>query len=419
MWRPRFFKPIALALLLLLPNATCFADFVVRELGQENGEPRRFVVPYGFASEAMGTVVGLAGGISALPQPQNSFFATALVSTEGAAAAYAFFNDYQFSRIPRLFLDGSVGLGEFPQQRTYLDRNGTGKLPPAGSNDSSPDDFFRADGFSEWIEIDLKYVLDIGHGRYTPINTYTLSNGLLVGGASGGGVFNPFKSGRSYLQASLFRQDRDYTDADPSTPLGTAGIGLSFRYDNTDFQINPSTGNMLEIVVKHDPGSDNRETWTMAEIEFSQYFKLAQSKNAEQNVFAFDFWTAHTFSENPTPHYLGATLGGLYRLRAYPIERFHDNSAIYYSAEYRAIPRSDLLRKLSFLDFADLQWWSAAIFVEFGRVAPEWDIEELHDSMKQDIGLSLRIMASQDIARLDLVWSDEDTAAWLMYGHPF
>jgi hypothetical protein len=39
--------------------------------------------------------------------------------------------------------------------------------------------------------------------------------------------------------------------------------------------------------------------------------------------------------------------------------------------------------------------------------------------MKQDIGLSLRVMASQDIARLDLVWSEEDTAAWLMYGHPF
>ena len=110
---------------------------------------------------------------------------------------------------------------------------------------------------------------------------------------------------------------------------------------------------------------------------------------------------------------------GLYRMRAYPIERFHDNSAIYYSAEYRVIPRSDLLSKITFLDFAKLRWWSVAMFIEFGRVAPEWDIEELHESMKQDIGLSLRVMADQDIARLDLVWSEEDTAAWLMYGHPF
>jgi hypothetical protein len=116
---------------------------------------------------------------------------------------------------------------------------------------------------------------------------------------------------------------------------------------------------------------------------------------------------------------VGPTLGGLYRLRAYPIERFHDRSAIYYSAEYRVIPESDLLRSLRFLDFANLQWWSLAAFIEYGRVAPEWNIKELHESMKHDVGLSMRVMATQDIGRFDLVWSKDDTAAWLMYGHPF
>jgi len=94
-------------------------------------------------------------------------------------------------------------------------------------------------------------------------------------------------------------------------------------------------------------------------------------------------------------------------------------SAIYYSAEYRIIPKSDLLRKLTYLDFVNLQWWEIATFVEIGRVAPEWDFDELHDSMKSDIGLSFRVMANNDIGRLDLVWSEDDAAAWLMYGHPF
>lgn len=58
-------------------------------------------------------------------------------------------------------------------------------------------------------------------------------------------------------------------------------------------------------------------------------------------------------------------------------------------------------------------------FVEFGRVASEWVFDELHDSMNNDVGLSLRVMANQDIGRLDLVWSEDDAAAWLMYGHPF
>jgi hypothetical protein len=39
--------------------------------------------------------------------------------------------------------------------------------------------------------------------------------------------------------------------------------------------------------------------------------------------------------------------------------------------------------------------------------------------MKYDIGLSMRVMAAQNIGRFDLVWSKDDTAAWLMYGHPF
>jgi hypothetical protein len=413
------FKAFLLLAITLFPATPCVADFVVRELGQEEGKPERFFVPYGFSSEAMGLVAGVAGGISGLPQQQNSFFTTALVSDEGATAVYAFFNDYQFSQIPRLFLDAAVGLGEFPQQRAYLDTSPPLNKPPAGSNDSSADDFFRTDGFSNWIELDFKYVFDIGHGRYTPINTYTLSNGLLVGGASGGGVFNPFKSGRSYLQTKLFYQDRDYDTVDPSILLKTSGIGLSFKYDNTDFQVNPSTGSVLEIGIKHDPGTGGNENWTVGELEYSQYFKLTPGAKVEQSVIAIDFWTAHNFGADSSPYYVGPTLGGLYRLRAYPIERFHDRSAIYYSAEYRVIPESDLLRSLSFLDFANLQWWSLATFIEYGRVAPQWNIKELHKSMKHDVGLSMRVMAAQDIARLDVVWSADDTAAWLMYGHPF
>ena len=157
----------------------------------------------------------------------------------------------------------------------------------------------------------------------------------------------------------------------------------------------------------------------MGELDCSQYLKLTPGPKIEQSVIAIDFWSAHNFSDESAPYYMGPTLGGLYRLRAFPIERFHDTSAIYYSVEYRVIPESDLLRNLSFLEFANLEWWSLATFVVYWRVAPEWDLQELHESMKHDIGLSMRVMAAQNIARLDLVWSKEDTAAWLMYGHPF
>lgn len=71
------------------------------------------------------------------------------------------------------------------------------------------------------------------------------------------------------------------------------------------------------------------------------------------------------------------------------------------------------------MEFANLEWWEIALFFETGRVAPEWDLNELHRSMKNDFGISFRVMANNDIGRLDIAWSEEDAAIWLMYGHPF
>ncbi len=407
------------ALLILSAWANqCLGDKIVRGLGRENGEPEPYAFPYGFVSEAMGLVVGVAGGFSGLLQEQNSLYATALISDEGAEAFYGYFSNYQVSNHGQLFMDVSFGLGDFPQQRAYLDFVPPGNSPPAGSNDSSADNFFDAKGFSNWVELDFKYVLDIGNAEYNPVNIYTLSNGLLVGGASGGEVFNPFESGRSYIQTKLFHHNRDYEIDSPAT-LSTTGFKLSFKYDNTDFPINPSIGSIMEIGVKHDVGLDDKASWTLGEVELSKFFELPTGEHTQQQVIALNFWTAHTFSETLAPHYFGATLGGLYRLRGFPIERFHDRSAIYYSAEYRVIPESDILSRIPMMDFLQLQWWELTTFVEFGRVAPEWDFEDLNDSLKHDFGLSLRVMANHDIGRFDIVWSEEDTAAWLMYGHPF
>ncbi len=275
--------------------------------------------------------------------------------------------------------------------------------------------FLKQKGISNWIEVDFKYVFDIGNAKSNPVNLYTLSEGLLVGGANGGEVFNPFKSGRTYFQTTFFHHNRNY-EVDTVYPLSTTGIGFSMKYDNTDFPVNPSIGSVLNFTIKYDPGFGSNEQWSAAEIEYSSYFKLPNSPFTEQQVIAFNAWTAQTLSDTPAPHYYGATLGGLYRLRAYPIERFHDNSAIYYSTEFRTIPKSDFIRNISFLEFANLEWWEIAIFYEIGRVAPNWDFKELHRSMKTDIGLSLRIMANNDIVRLDLAWSGEDAAIWLMYG---
>ena len=56
-------------------------------------------------------------------------------------------------------------------------------------------------------------------------------------------------------------------------------------------------------------------------------------------MLAFDAWTAVSPTweveggrvEHGPPTYTGATLGGLWRLRGYPSQRFSDKAAVYYT----------------------------------------------------------------------------------------
>ena len=53
------------------------------------------------------------------------------------------------------------------------------------------------------------------------------------------------------------------------------------------------------------------------------------------------------------------------------------------------------------------------------RVAPSWNLPELHTDMKWDFGFGLRFMAKKSVIRIDLAWSEEGSNAWVMIGEPF
>ena len=57
--------------------------------------------------------------------------------------------------------------------------------------------------------------------------------------------------------------------------------------------------------------------------------------------------------------------------------------------------------------------------MEVGRVAPEWDLGELHSDMKWDVGLGVRLMVMKSIVRIDTAVSDETVGVWAMVGLPF
>ncbi|MFQ5468594.1 MAG: hypothetical protein ACE5DS_10750, partial [Kiloniellaceae bacterium] len=142
-----------------------------------------------------------------------------------------------------------------------------------------------------------------------------------------------------------------------------------------------------------------------------------------------DVWSAYSPSwdaaasgdiDNRPPAYTGATLGGLWRMRAFPAQRFSDKAALYYSAELRLMPKWN-----PFDDWPEVnrllgvEWLQFVPFVEVDRVAPDYDLANLHSSMKWDAGLGLRLWAKGLVLRLDGAASDEGLGIQMMVGQPF
>jgi len=145
---------------------------------------------------------------------------------------------------------------------------------------------------------------------------------------------------------------------------------------------------------------------------------------------ALNFWTSNTPTwsvdeENPQivdnrpPPYLGSTLGGFDRLRAFPSGRFNDKSAVYYTAELRLIPRTRPLRNLKVLNYFEVDWIQLVPFIEAGRVGPDYNSDLFVDDLRVTGGIDLRFMAFRNVFRVGVAGSDEGAQVWAMFGQPF
>ncbi len=203
--------------------------------------------------------------------------------------------------------------------------------------------------------------------------------------------------------------------------------------NNTDFPRNPKRGSRQLFNIQRDFGwFDSDNGWQVLEGSLSKYFDLGPSRHLRQQVIALNFWTADTPTWDSShseggqrvfhrpPPFKGATLGGLWRMRAFPSTRFNDQAAIFYSAEYRMIPRWNPIAKIAWLQkHLQMAWWQLVPFVEVGRVAEKWTANELHSDMKWDVGLGLRAMVKGLVVRLDMAVSKEDFGVQMMVSQPF
>ena len=386
-------------------------------------------LPYAFYNENFGFAAGYVYGKVGSPQKQATMLATAIVGTKGGMG-FLVGRDIQMPRVDRLFLDPLVSAGYFSDNEAYIDGNPHFPNQRAGSNDSSKDNFIEGDGWDNFFRLNFKYLLPIGDGRDEIITTYKIKEGLLVSEPRGGTSLNPLKSGRSYLELRPLYRDQEIDGYDLETEIRTNGLDFSVFWDNRDFAANPSKGFGLRGKVSRDFGWFNSsDSWTNVDGQLDYYIPLELGSSLRQSVLALNYWTSysptwdeHSVSEisNRPPAYTGSTLGGLWRMRGYPTQRFNDKAAVYYAAELRLIPEWNAFDNWPAVQsYAGIRWLQFVPFVEVGRVAPEWDFNRLHSDMKWDAGLGIRAWAQGIVIRIDTAYSAERVGVQMMISQPF
>ena len=397
-------------------------------------EEQTLSVPYGFYNEAFGFALGYVVGKVGYPQKQSALLGTVMAGTKGSVMGFLIGRDLRLPWSDRLFLDPIAQVGYFRDAEAFIDGNPDFPDERAGSNDSDKDNFIDGDGWDNFFRLRFKYLLPIGHGKDTIINTYVIDNGMLKSGATGATSWNPLESGRTYFRMLPFYRSQQIDSDDNDVDIKTNGLEISLFRDNRDFVPNPSQGSGLRVDLTRDFGLfDSSDSWTVVQTEFDKYFSLGATDTFRQRVLAFDFWTAYSPSwdvegsvngqeiiSNRPPAYAGATLGGLWRMRAFPAQRFSDKAAIYYALEYRMMPKWNPFDNWPWLQkYIGVEWLQFVPFVEVGRVAPSWNLKDLHRDMKWDAGLGLRFWAKGLVARIDVAGSDEGVGVAMMVSQPF
>jgi len=421
---------VRLSLLLVYAAATTGASADDLFNPVTDPDDRVIALPYAFWNESFGTAVGYVHAVNGFLQPQARGLGTLIAGSTGSAMAFFMGQNYQPFANDRIFFDPIVSIGYFKDADAYVDGNPDFANVRAGSHESDPDDFVSGDGWDNYFRLRFRYLLNIGSGREQLIPNYSIRDGLLDSESLGGRSLNPLESGWTYLELRPFYRSQNLEVHGTEFDQRTNGVTFSLLWDNRDYPSSPSRGNGLTLSYTRDWGLfDSSESWSSVSMEYDHYLDLGISDGFRQRVLALDFWTAYSPSwdeqadgtiHNRPPAFLGASLGGLFRMRSFPAQRFSDKAAIYYAAELRMIPKRNIFDSFPVLQQKlGVEWLQLVLFAEAGRVAPSWNVDLLHRNMNWDAGVGLRAWAKGLMVRIDVAGSDEDVGIQMMVGQPF
>ncbi|MGR5149848.1 BamA/TamA family outer membrane protein [Photobacterium alginatilyticum] len=397
-------------------------SFVTHADGWPSWEPETAAVPFVFTSDSMGLAVGMAGVLKGAGQPQAALLGAGLVTDKETWLAYLGASNYIIDIDSRWLFGAELYSAEFKQFDYYLGE--------ATRNDSVADDATIADAAESQYRISARYILPLGAAETQGIKAALRPERPLSG-------HTPWTSGVTSLEFRPFYQSREFFDLatdDPAFSEAESVWGLETRldWDNRNNSRNPTTGSRSQFGVTYDPGSSDHASWWKWELSQSWFWDIgALGEVFDQQVMALNVYTGDTPSWNSTesvngvdtlrrpPAYAGTRLGGLYRLRSFQSGRFVDRAALSYSMEYRVLPDWQPLSDWPVFNWYDVPWWQWVAFVDFGRVAGEYDLKTLHQDMKWSAGGAIRFQVEGIVVRTEMAWGSEDSLFRVMINQPF
>ena len=425
--------PVLLALgLVCLTGRLAPAQYLLQDVeDKDRYGPSHLILPYAFYTPSQRFGGGFIWFSEGLVQPQSDSFVLAFGNLDNTYGIEGGTDDLQLDPADRLFLSTQFGIFRYDFDKLYIAGNPYFPRQSAGTNRSTAENFISRRHNDDWARFEFKYLLPIGGGREAVISHFMMNNGLMQSGATGGYGWNPFQTGRTFLTFTPFLEYQTIDDPDNDLHLNENGFRFGIVYDNSDFPLNPSSGNVAKFTMSRDFGLfDSSNPWTNVSGEYTQYLNLGRSTWFRQQVIAADFWTSYSLTwkeqivggqrvvHDGSPFYDGGTLGGDTRFRGYLENRFWDRAAIYGSLELRLIPEWNPFAKIALLKQADIAWMQWVIFVEGGRVARDLT-PNIFSHLKFDAGFGLRILANDTLIRFDVAASDENFGVWARLNQPF
>ncbi len=415
---------ISIGLFLFLFSSAYAQDILIEKTDtvQTHGS-KITVIPFAFYLQTLGVAAAADIATRGISQPQTSSNLVVLLSSNRSGYMYFSMNNYQVPWIKRLYFSPNLNIAHYGALDVFNLPNPNYPTETAGNNDSNKKNFYEIHSNKIDGELRFRFLLPIGYGKEHILDSLFLFKGIPVGMGTSLRKANPFLSGRTFLEASFFYQNLKMKFPDPIGPQKVLDLGytVGISNENVDFKDNPSRGTSSYFKFWNGVSASNSTTFSMYEGSFSGYIPLP-THYFRQQTLAFNVWSRYInrwddfviedgntiYTHHPSP-FLGADLGGRFRLRGYPEARFNDCASMIQSVEYRIIPQWNPLRNWKFFEWMHVktEWIQLVAFAECGRVAPNWSLMTLHKDMKYDAGAGFRIFANKMVIRVDGVASPE------------